>query len=72
MLSCVSAFFYNIYGKICGIPENFPRYLKSVVHIPEEQHLGLASLYQVYLNDDPRLTLTYLMSRSNLLPNSFK
>ena len=25
--------------------------------------------YQVCLNDDPRLTLTYLTSRSNLLPN---
>ena len=23
-------------------------------------------------NDDPRLTLTYLTSRSNLLPNAFK
>ena len=30
--------------EICGIPEIFPRFLKSVMHIPEEQHLGLASL----------------------------
>ena len=29
-------------------------------------------LYQVRSNDDPRLTLTYLTSRSNLLPNPFK
>ena len=28
--------------------------------------------YQVYSNDDPRLTLTYLTSRSNLLPNAFE
>ena len=36
----------NIYGEVCSIPENIPRFLKSVVHIPEERHLGLASLYQ--------------------------
>ena len=28
--------------------------------------------YQVCSNDDPRLTLTYLTSRSNLLPNACK
>ena len=28
--------------------------------------------YQVCSNDDPRLTLTYLMSRSSLLPNPFE
>ena len=28
--------------------------------------------YQVCSNDYPRLTLTYLTSRSNLLPNAFK
>ena len=28
--------------------------------------------YQVCSNNDPRLTLTYLTSRSNLLPNAFK
>ena len=28
--------------------------------------------YQVYSNDIPMLTLTYLTSRSNLLPNAFK
>ena len=28
--------------------------------------------YQVCSNDDPRLTLTYLSSRLNLLPNAFK
>ena len=27
--------------------------------------------YQVCSNDDPRLTVTYLTSRSNLLPNAF-
>ena len=29
-------------------------------------------MYQVCSNDDLRLTLTYLTSRSNLLPNAFK
>ena len=28
--------------------------------------------YQVYLNDDPRVTLTYFMPRSSLLPNAFE
>ena len=28
--------------------------------------------YQVCSNDDPGFTLTYLTSRSNLLPNAFK
>ena len=28
--------------------------------------------YQFCSNDDPMLTLTYLTSRSNLLPNAFK
>ena len=28
--------------------------------------------YLVFSNDDPRLTLTYLTARSNLLPNAFK
>ena len=34
-------------------------------------YLGCGA-YQVCSNDDPRLTLTYLTSRSNLLPNAFK
>ena len=28
--------------------------------------------YQICSKDDPRLTLTYLKSRSNLLPNAFE
>ena len=43
--SYVSAFFNNIYGGICCISEIFLRFLKSVVQIPEEQHLGLESLH---------------------------
>ena len=27
--------------------------------------------YQVYSNDDPRLTLTYFTARSNLVPYAF-
>ena len=34
-------------------------------------HRGCGA-YQVCSNNDPRLTLTYLTSRSNLLPNRFK
>ena len=34
-------------------------------------HLGCGA-FQVCSNDDPRLTLTYLKSRSNLLSNAFK
>ena len=35
------------------------------------QHRGYRAC-QVCSNDDPEFTLTYLMSRSNLLPNTFK
>ena len=35
------------------------------------QHWGCGA-YQVCSNDDPKLTLTYLTSRSILLPNEFK
>ena len=35
------------------------------------KHWG-CGVYQVCSNGDPRLTLTYLMSRSNLLSNAFK
>ena len=28
--------------------------------------------YESYINDDPRLTLTYFMTRSNLVPNMFE
>ena len=34
------------------------------------EHWG-CGVYQVCSNDDPKLTLTYLRSRSNLLPNAF-
>ena len=34
-------------------------------------HWGCGA-YQVCSNDDPKLTLTYLTSRSNLLSNTFK
>ena len=34
-------------------------------------HLGCGA-YQVCSNDDPKMTLTYLASRSNLLPKAFK
>ena len=34
--------------------------------------LGMSRAFKGYSNDDPKLTLTYLTSRSNLLPNAFK
>ena len=34
-------------------------------------HWGCVA-YQVCSNDEPKLTLTYFTSRSNLLPNAFK
>ena len=34
------------------------------------QHLVL-KYYQVCLNDDPGMTVTYLMARSNLVPYAF-
>ena len=34
------------------------------------QHWGL-KLYKLYINDDPGLTLTYFMARSNLVPYAF-
>ena len=35
------------------------------------KHWG-SGAFKVCSNDDPRLTLTYLMSRSNLHPNAIK
>ena len=35
------------------------------------KHWGCGA-YQVCSNDDPKMTLTYLTSRSNLLPSAFK
>ena len=35
------------------------------------QHRGL-KLYKVYINDDPGLTLTYLMAMSNWVPYTFE
>ena len=35
-------------GETFGIPENVPRFLKNVFHIPDERQLGLASLNTVF------------------------
>ena len=46
-MSCVSAFcnvLQQFIGEIFGIPENVPRFLKNIFHIPDERQLGLASL----------------------------
>ena len=45
MCECILYF----YSEICGIPENVPRFMKNAFHIPEDRHLGLASLiYRVF------------------------
>ena len=31
-----------------------------------------AAFYKVYINDDPELTLTYFMERSDLVPYTFE
>ena len=43
---CESILYF--YGEICGILENVPRFLKNAFHIPEERHLGLASLQKIF------------------------
>ena len=42
--SYVNAFFLQHLWRNMRRSGNFPRFLKSVIHIPEKQHLGLASL----------------------------
>ena len=59
-----------IYGKNL-LKIFFFRTRRSVTLRLGMQHWGFGA-YQVCSNDDPRLTLTYLTSRSNLLPNAFK
>ena len=54
--------------------------LKLLLQNPKAGDLGTwyvaftwgCGAYQVCSNDDPKLTLTYLTSRSNLLLNAFK
>ena len=59
-----------------------PKYIKNRQNIflqnqnymilkPGMRQWGL-KLYKVYINDDPRLTMTYLMARSNLVAHVFK
>ena len=53
-----------------------PIYGKKTILKPDGLGLGMKHwgyrAYQVYSNDDPELTLSYLTSMSNLLPNAFK
>ena len=60
-----------------------PKYGKNLLKIffsrtrrPVTLRLGMlywgCGAYQVCSNDDPRLILTYLTSRSSLLPNAFE
>ena len=58
-----------IYGK------NLLKIFYSRTRRPVTLRLGMkywgCGAYQVCSNDDPRMTLTYLTSRSSLLPNAF-
>ena len=58
-----------IYGK--NPLKIFSRTRRSVTLGLGIKHLGCGA-YQVCSNYDPKLTLTYLTSRSNLLPNAIK
>ena len=49
--TCASSF-CTFYGEICSIPKNVTRFLKNAFHIPEEHHLGLASLFFIYILGD--------------------
>ena len=59
-----------IYGKKPSKSSPEPDYKLMILGLGMYHWVCLA--YQVCSNDDPRLTLTYLTSRSNLLPNAFK
>ena len=36
-----------------------------------DMHHRVLKYYQIYSNDDPELTLTYFMARTNLVPYDF-
>ena len=60
--------------KMAAMPIN-SKNLKSGTKKPMILKLGMQHFvlkyYQVYSNDDPGLTLTYFMARSNLVPYAF-
>ena len=39
--------------------------------LKDGMHHQVLEFYQVYPNDDPKLTLTYFTARSNLVPYAF-
>ena len=59
-MSCVSAFcniLQHFIGEIFGIPENVPRFLENVFHIPDERQLGLVSLPSTQNQQGPSLKI---------------
>ena len=67
----------NCYGhiiKMADIPKYCKKNIKNLLHDQKADDIGTwfvtlgMGACQVCSNDDPRLTLTYLTSRSNLLP----
>ena len=62
--------------KTAAMPINVKNLLKSTSLEPKvlklgKQHWGL-KVYTFYVNDDPRLTLTYFTARSNLVTDVFE
>ena len=57
------------YGKLFS--KIFSRTSSSMILKLDMQHWGL-KLYIICLNDDPGLTLTYFMARSNLVAYAFE
>ena len=77
----LAKFYTNCYGHMTKMATT-PIYGKNLLNIffsgtkrPLVLGLGMKHWgcrpYQVYTNDESRLTLTYLMAKSNLLPNAF-
>ena len=56
-------------GEIFGIPENVPRFLKNVFHIPDERQLGLASCWRQMAIENTICSLFYL--RSSIVKSVF-
>ena len=78
-LAKIYAKYFGHMTKIATTPIYGKKHLKiffSITRRPVILGLGMLhcgyGAYQFCSNDDPKLTLTYLTSKSNLLPNAFK
>ena len=78
-LAKIYAKYFGLMTKMAATPiygKNHLKFFFSRTRRPMTLGLGMYYLgcgaYQVCSNDEPKLTLTFLTSRSNLLPNAFK